>query len=129
LDRRVLTRSEPCLTRHVGWPRLTWPAQTSRPAAISIVGLVLAVLVVVLGASFAWLNAGPVHLDLWVAEDEVGLPFVLFVVLLTGWVLGMVSMVGIIVRQMREIRRLRRNVKLAETEINNLRSIPIRNAH
>jgi lipopolysaccharide assembly protein A len=96
---------------------------------LRIVGLVLAVLVVVLGASFAWLNAGAVRLDLWVGEYELGLPFVLFVVLLTGWVLGMLSMVGIIVRQVREIRRLRRNVKLAETEINNLRSIPIRNAH
>lgn len=94
-----------------------------------IIGLVLVLLVVVLGASFAWLNAGTVTIDLWVADHELSLPFVLFITLVAGWLLGIVSMVGVVTRQMREMRRLRRSVKLAETEINNLRSIPIRNAH
>lgn len=96
---------------------------------LRVVGFVIAVIVVVLGASFAWLNAGVVRLDLWLNEVEVALPFALFVALLFGWVLGVISTIGIITRQLREVRRLRRSVALAETEINNLRSIPIRNAH
>lgn len=94
-----------------------------------IIGAILVLLVIVLGASFAWLNAGSVTVDLWVDTHELSLPFVLFIALLAGWLLGIVSMIGIITRQMREVRRLRRSVTLAETEINNLRSIPIRNAH
>lgn len=94
-----------------------------------IIGAIIVLLVAVLGASFAWLNAGPVSIDLWVDKYELSLPFVLFIALLAGWLLGIVSMIGIITRQMREVRRLRRSVTLAETEINNLRSIPIRNAH
>lgn len=94
-----------------------------------IVGVVLVVLVVVLGASFAYINADTVTVQLWVREVELSLPFALFCALVIGWVLGIVSTVGVIVRQLREIRRLRRAAKLAETEINNLRSIPIRNAH
>ena len=94
-----------------------------------IVGVVLVVVVVVLGASFAYINSGTVTLQLWVREVEISLPFALFCALLVGWIVGIVSTAGVIMRQLREIRRLRRAAKLAETEINNLRSIPIRDAH
>ena len=96
---------------------------------LRIIGLVVVVLVVVLGASFAYINSGTVTVHLWVRTYELSLPFALFCALMIGWVLGILSTVGVIVRQLREIRRLRRAARLAETEINNLRSIPIRNAH
>lgn len=96
---------------------------------LRIIGGVLVLLVVIIGASFAWLNFEPVTIVLWVRSYEVELPYALFVALVLGWLLGVVSTVGIIVSQLRELRRLKRSVKLAETEINNLRSIPIRNAH
>lgn len=96
---------------------------------LRIITIALALLVIVLGASFAYRNSMPVNVDLWVRSFELGLPFVIFFALAAGWVIGVVSVSGVIVRQLREIRRLKRSMKLAETEINNLRSIPIRNAH
>ncbi len=96
---------------------------------LRVIGSILVFVVVVLGASFAWLNSNPVTVDFWLRSYELGLPYVLFIAVLIGWVLGILSTVGFIVSQLREIRRLKRSVKLAETEINNLRSIPIRNAH
>ena len=96
---------------------------------LRIIGVVLVVLVVVLGASFAYINSGTVTVHLWIRTVELSLPFALFSALLLGWLLGIASTVGVIMRQLREVRRLRRAAKLAETEINNLRCIPIRNAH
>lgn len=96
---------------------------------LRIIAIALALLVTVLGASFAYQNSDTVTVNLWVRSFEVGLPFAMFFALAIGWVIGIVSVSGVIVRQLREVRRLRRAVKLAETEINNLRSIPIRNAH
>jgi putative membrane protein len=94
-----------------------------------IIGLLLVLLVVVFGASFAYQNYELVTVDLWTRKFEVLLPWVVFSSLIGGWVLGVLSVSGIIVRQLREVRRLRRAVRLAETEVANLRSIPIRNAH
>ncbi len=96
---------------------------------LRIIGSILVLLVIVLGASFAWLNSDAVDIDLWVRDYELGLPYVLFIALLIGWILGVLSTAGLIVRKIREVRRLRKAAKLAETEINNLRNIPIRNAH
>lgn len=96
---------------------------------LRIIAIALALLVIVLGASFAYQNSASVDVYLWVRNYEVGLPFVVYFSLAIGWVVGVLSVSGVIVRQLREVRRLRRAVKLAETEINNLRSIPIRNAH
>lgn len=96
---------------------------------LRIIGILVALLVVVFGASFAYLNYELVEIDLWVRKYELGLPWVAFLSLVIGWVLGILSVSGIIIRQLREVRRLKRSVKLAETEVANLRSIPIRNAH
>ena len=96
---------------------------------LRIIAIALALLVIVLGASFAYQNPDPVVVDLWIRNFEVPLPFAMFIALAFGWAVGVLSVSGVIVRQLREVRRLRRAVKLAETEINNLRSIPIRNAH
>ncbi len=96
---------------------------------LRLIGFIIALLVVIMGASFAYLNFGSVEVDLWVRTYHIGLPWVVFLALVLGWVLGILSVAGIIIRQLARIRRLKRSVKLAETEISNLRSIPIRNAH
>jgi lipopolysaccharide assembly protein A len=96
---------------------------------LRIIGLLLVLVIVLLGASFAWLNPESVHIDLWVGSVEIRLPYALFFALLFGWLVGILSTAGIIIRLMRKNRRLKRSVSLAETEINNLRNIPIRNVH
>lgn len=96
---------------------------------VRIIGLVLALLVVLLGASFAWLNTDLVTLDFWLTEVEIRLPYALFLALVFGWIIGILSTAGIIVRLLRRNRRLKRSVSLAETEVNNLRNIPIRDSH
>jgi len=96
---------------------------------LRLIGFIIALLVAILGASFAYLNFDPVTVNLWVRSYEIGLPWVVFLALALGWILGILSVAGIIIKQLARIRRLKRAVKLAETEISNLRSIPIRNAH
>jgi hypothetical protein len=46
-----------------------------------------------------------------------------------GVVLGILASLGSIIKLRRERARLKHAVKMAEAEVNNLRSIPIRDAH
>jgi len=46
----------------------------------------------------------------------------------TGVALGMLGCLGVVVRQRRELARLRKAVRVAEQEVENLRTLPIRDA-
>ena len=81
------------------------------------------------GLSFAVLNASPVHLNYYFGSRDVPLSVALVLTLLLGAVLGVVSSFGVVLKLRREIARLRKAVKLAEKEILNLRSIPIKDVH
>ena len=84
---------------------------------------------ILLGISFAALNADSVQVNFYVTQ--VTLPISVLIVLILG--LGMV--VGSILFLLRywslksEYRKLSNQLKMTEREIKNLRSIPIQNQH
>lgn len=73
-------------------------------------------------------NTETIQLDLLVAEVAVRLPFLFWIVLALGVVLGLLGGLWFVLRARREVARLRREVRNAEVEIRNLRSIPIKDA-
>lgn len=93
------------------------------------IAIILFLVIVALAASFSYLNPQQVDVDYLFGEQRLGLPWLLFLTMVTGWLLGVLSMLGILLRLLADRRRLRRSVHLAEMEIDNLRSIPIRDAH
>ena len=79
-----------------------------------------------LAVVFAWLNPGTVNLNLAVGEFEVQKSQAFALTIVTGWLLGALSASVLVLKLLRDRRKLRRNVRLAEAEADNLRSLPLR---
>lgn len=95
---------------------------------LRVITFLLALFLVAVGVAFASLNSMPVALDFYYVQVELALPVLLVIVLMLGVLLGMMSATGYCLRQRRELSRLRRDVKVAEEEINNLRTLPLKDA-
>lgn len=75
----------------------------------------------------AYANGGFVELDYLVGSAQVHLSSALLGAAILGWLLGLLSCLGILYRIHREKRRLERVAHEAEAEIRNLRSLPFKN--
>ena len=94
---------------------------------IRILILVLLIIpVVILAGAFAWANPGTVNLDLFFGVYELEKSQAFALTLATGWVFGALSATVLVLKLMRDRRKLRKQVRLAEAEADNLRSIPLR---
>lgn len=86
----------------------------------------LAVAVAVLVASaFAWLNPQSVTIDIGVAVVETRIAYAFIVTFALGWAFGLMATVGWLLRLAGQNRRQKRAARLAETELENLRKIPV----
>lgn len=85
-------------------------------------------LVVFVGVVFAVLNAQPVLLNYYFGTREMPLSLVFILALIVGSVLGILASISLLIRSRREMQKLRKAAKLAEKEVTNLRSLPIRDA-
>ncbi len=90
-----------------------------------ILKLFVILLVVVLGASLATLNAELVHFDYYFATIELPLSIVLVITLGLGALFGMLAGLALSLDIRRENTRLRRKISVAEQEISNLRTLPL----
>lgn len=90
-----------------------------------ILGLFVFVAALVLG----WLNYQPIEFDYVLGTTSTNLVWALVVTLIAGWVLGLMTSVVFLFRLRHENRQLRRRLSSLETEVDNLRSLPIRDAH
>jgi len=91
-----------------------------------LLGIITVVLAVVIGLSFAALNADTVEVKYYLGATQAPLALVIVVSLSLGALLGVLASVGIVVGQKRRIGKLRRTVSMHEKEIRNLRELPIR---
>ena len=88
--------------------------------------LLVILLLMVLGAAFAVMNAVTVPVDYYFGRRELPLPVMLLGALGVGALLGILAGLGTILGLKRDNARLRRRERLAVEEVNNLRSIPLR---
>lgn len=91
------------------------------------IGIVIAVLIVVVGLSFAMLNHDDATLNYYLGQATMPLSLWIAVALALGAVLGAISALGVVARQRRELSRLRRRVDETQRELSELRKMPIRN--
>lgn len=91
-----------------------------------IIGLVFFLIVLVFGLFFGLLNADPVPVDYYLGTREVPLSLVVVITLLFGALLGALAGLGLVLKMKRETSRLRKEIKVTEKELNNLRSIPLK---
>lgn len=90
-----------------------------------IIYLLLILLVALTGASFASLNQGNVRLDLAFSVVETRLSLAFSLTFLLGWLVGLLTLSGGMLKLLNDRRKLRRSVKLAEAEVSNLRRLPM----
>ncbi len=91
----------------------------------SLIKLIVAVLLMVLGAAFAIVNEQPVELDLYFVAVSMPLSMILLLALGVGILLGLLASFLYFVKIRKENADLRRHVRLVEQEVKNLRSLPI----
>jgi uncharacterized membrane protein YciS (DUF1049 family) len=86
--------------------------------------IVFAVATVLVAAIFTSLNPGTLTLDLAFTEVSVRIALAFVIALAAGWLLGWLSTAGYIFELLRERRRLRAAVKVAEQQADALRAAP-----
>jgi len=83
------------------------------------------VLLVLLGAVFAYSNPEPIDVDIGLARFEDVAPTAVFVVVLAlGWLLGLVTAAAALWRGAAEKRRLRQDLEHARAELHTHRETP-----
>ena len=87
---------------------------------------IVLLIVAVLAAVFAALNPEPIELELAFGSVSVRKSIAFAVTFGFGFLLGFVIAMGRVVRLMSERRALKKSVRLAEAEVSNLRSLPLR---
>lgn len=91
-----------------------------------IVYLIVFLLVLALGLSFAILNAEPVVLDYYFGSQHLSLSLVVLITLTVGVFTGIVVSLAIILKLKREVSRLRKANQALETDLASLRALPVR---
>ncbi len=81
-----------------------------------IISLLLIVAILAFGLFFGLLNAENVEVDYYLGKAEVPLSVVMVVMLIAGALLGTLASLGVIMRQGRQIGRLRRELRKAGLE-------------
>lgn len=94
----------------------------------SLLVTILVLAFVSLAAVFAALNPGRITLDFAFIATEMEKSIALMVAMGIGWAFGMVCAVFGVLRLMAQRRSLRRALRLAEQEVQALRSLPVRDA-
>lgn len=88
-----------------------------------ILGTLLVLLAVIIGISFAVLNARPVEIDYYLGSKELPLALVVVLAFAGGVILGIVGGMLKVAGLARENRRLRRQVHSMEDELMDLRPV------
>lgn len=91
--------------------------------------IVIVVLLLLVTVCFSVLNAKSVELDLYFSIIHLPMPVLMIFSMALGLVLGLGSMCIKYWRLKRQYSRLKIQFDLIETEVKNLRSIPIQDQH
>lgn len=92
----------------------------------NLIKLLVALVVLALGAGFASLNDAQISLNYYFGTIDAPLALALIGALGIGLLLGFMASLTLWAGARREIASLRRSAKLAKQEVNNLRSIPLK---
>jgi uncharacterized integral membrane protein len=87
-------------------------------------------LIVIFGVMvvFSYLNTGDVEVNLAFVSVTTSVSIAFTVTLVAGWLLGVISMGFFALRLVNERRTLRRALRVSESEVSSLRSLPLSDA-
>jgi uncharacterized integral membrane protein len=91
-----------------------------------IFGFLVLLLALVFGLSFAAINSAPATIDFYFGNLVAPLSLVLVITIAVGALLGVAASIAVLLTQRIEISALKKRLNICETEVHNLREIPIR---
>lgn len=91
--------------------------------------LILFLLLLALGISFAVHNAEPTTLNYYFGTITGPLSLIVIIALAAGALLGVSTSLLLVFNQRRKVARLQRKLNTCEQEIRNLRHLPLRDKH
>jgi putative membrane protein len=91
----------------------------------TLIKFILLIVFLVVGAAFAIINDQPVRLDLYFYQPSLPLSLILLLAVGLGILLGGLASAFYFMRIRSENASLRRQARLVEQEVKNLRSLPI----
>ena len=94
-----------------------------------ILMLISYILLIIIGVSFAALNASSVHVNFYFKTMIMPISVLITLMLGVGIFIGFIFFMGRYWRLKIECRRIKNQLKLSEKEIKNLRSIPLQDQH
>ncbi|STY29424.1 Predicted membrane protein [Legionella wadsworthii] len=94
-----------------------------------ILMMVIYLLLIVIGVSFAALNANSVDVNLYFKKISMPISVLMTIMLGIGILLGFMLFIVRYWRLKAECYRIKNQLKLTEKEIKNLRSIPLQDQH
>ena len=100
-----------------------------RIKSMRIVMMIIYLLVIIIGISFAVLNSTSVQVDFYITTIKMPVSMFMFLMLGIGIVVGFVFYLPKSLRLKYEIRNLKAQLRLTEKEIKNLRAIPLQDQH
>lgn len=95
---------------------------------LRVVRFIFFLIILIIGLSFAALNAESVALNYYFGVWHTPLALILILSMALGALFGVLACLSWLVGMRREINRLRKAAKLAETEVMNLRALPLQGA-
>lgn len=93
---------------------------------MKIIGYFIILILLILGVTFALLNASPVTFHYYFGVKQLPLSLLLVMSFGVGLILTFFAMSISVLKLKAERRSLRKKLKVAEKEINNLRVMPIK---
>lgn len=94
-----------------------------------IVSYLFLLIIVLLGITFATLNSESVAINYYIGHRTMPLSLLLVSVFALGCLLGALVTGWPLIKTKIQNRHLRKKLKLAEKEVENLRAIPLRDQH
>ena len=89
---------------------------------------ILIILIVIVMATFTANNTGMIDIDLAFTQVTTSIPLAFTVAFAVGWLFGVLCIGFFALKLVNERRILRRSLKMTESEVSSLRSLPISDA-
>ena len=93
--------------------------------------IAIAIMIFIIFALMLWftrINPGLIEIDLAFATVEPSVSMAFAVTFVLGWIFGLACTAVFIIKLVNERRRLRKALRIADSEVSSLRSLPIADA-
>lgn len=94
-----------------------------------IVSLILLIVITLFTVTFTLLNSQPVKVNYYFGHFEIDLLIVMIICLALGALLGVTAALGKFISLKQELMRKDKKIKVTEKELENLRSLPLKDDH